>query len=92
MDIFNNVFESISTGNYSEEHGIVGNTMVMHEENETLWFSDADSKDSDSPFWQDATPIWISAIKQGLRAAVYSWPGADVCKIFMIPRNRECRP
>ena len=52
--------------------------MVMRDGVKSRWLRIEDSRDSDFPFWQDATPIWISAIKQGLRAGIFAWPGADV--------------
>ena len=52
--------------------------MVMRMGNKTFWLKVGDTQDSDFPFWQDASPIWVSAIKQGLRVGVFGWPGADV--------------
>ena len=52
--------------------------MVMRVNGDDLWMHMNNAQPSDWPFWQDATPIWISAVQQGLRAAVFGYPGADV--------------
>ena len=63
---------TLVTGLRPESHGIVANgfydpalgqsfTMAKHE---THW-------------WQGGEPVWITAEKQGVRAACYFWPGSE---------------
>jgi predicted AlkP superfamily pyrophosphatase or phosphodiesterase len=68
-------FYSIATGLYPEHHGVVSNTM-----RDTLLGSFAlrDSAAVHDSRWWGGQPIWVTAVKQGKRAATYFWPGSDV--------------
>jgi len=65
---------TIVTGLYPAHHGIVANT---------IWDSSLGGFDMrDDPAVRDARwwwgePIWVTAEKQGMRAASYFWPGSD---------------
>jgi predicted AlkP superfamily pyrophosphatase or phosphodiesterase len=66
---------SIVTGLFPEHHGIVDNTMY------DPWF-DAEFHISDSAAvtdgrWWGGEPLWVTAEKQGQRAAPFLWPGGD---------------
>ncbi len=56
--------------------------MVMSEKGKKIWLHIGDSKDSDFPFWQNVTPIWVNAENQGLKTAVIGWPGAEALILF----------
>jgi predicted AlkP superfamily pyrophosphatase or phosphodiesterase len=68
-------FYSIATGLYPEHHGIVSNTMkdplLGH-------FALRDLKAVRDPRWWGGEPIWVTAVRQGKRAAAFFWPGSDV--------------
>ena len=68
-------FHSIATGLYPEHHGIVSNNMrdsVLGRF--ALWERDAVR----DPRWWGGEPIWVTAVRQGRRAASFFWPGSDV--------------
>jgi predicted AlkP superfamily pyrophosphatase or phosphodiesterase len=67
-------FYSIATGLYPEHHGIVSNTMK-----DTLLgrFTLRDTVQVRNPRWWGGEPIWVTAVKQGKRAATYFWPGSE---------------
>ena len=68
-------FHSIATGLYPEHHGIVSNNMrdpVLGRF--ALWERDAVR----DPRWWGGEPIWVTAVRQGRRAAAFFWPGSDV--------------
>ena len=68
-------FYSIATGLYPKHHGIVSNTMrdpVLGS------FSLRDRETMQDPRWWGGEPIWVTAVRQGKRAATFFWPGSDV--------------
>ena len=68
-------FHSIATGLYPEKHGIVSNNMrdsVLGRF--ALWERDGVR----DPRWWGGEPIWVTAVRQGRRAASLFWPGSDV--------------
>jgi predicted AlkP superfamily pyrophosphatase or phosphodiesterase len=67
-------FYSIATGLYPEHHGIVSNTM---RDSALGNFSLRDRASVEDPRWWGGEPIWVTAVKQGRRAATYFWPGSD---------------
>jgi len=76
---------TLVTGLRPDHHGIVGNNMIDPVRPGQM-FSLSDPKQSLDPFWWDgAEPIWITAEKQGIRAATAFWPGSEVI-------NHETRP
>jgi ectonucleotide pyrophosphatase/phosphodiesterase family protein 1/3 len=67
---------SIVTGLYPAWHGVIGN-----------YFSDPDPNSSEkfnmqnhNPKWWLGEPIWETAVKSGIPAATYFWPGSEVVK------------
>jgi predicted AlkP superfamily pyrophosphatase or phosphodiesterase len=68
-------FYSIATGLYPEHHGIVSNTMT---DSALGNFSLRDRASVEDPRWWGGEPVWVTAVKQGRRAATYFWPGSDV--------------
>ncbi|CAL1538432.1 unnamed protein product [Lymnaea stagnalis] len=64
---------TMATGLYPETHGIVGNGMYDPEFASYFTMSTTEPR-----WWEGGEPIWITAIKHGLKAGVCSWPGSDV--------------
>lgn len=65
---------TIVTGLYPGEHGIVANAM---RDPQLGLFSNRDSLAQWEPRWWGGEPIWVTAERQGLRAASLSWPGSE---------------
>jgi predicted AlkP superfamily pyrophosphatase or phosphodiesterase len=67
---------TIVTGLYPAHHGIVSNNMLDATIGEQRFsMSAATAKD---PRWWGGQPLWVTAQKQGLRAAAMFWPGSEV--------------
>jgi predicted AlkP superfamily pyrophosphatase or phosphodiesterase len=66
---------TLVTGLYPEHHGIVGNVIVDPSFPERFTMSAKTAKD---PRWWGGEPIWVTAIRQGRRAATMFWPGSEV--------------
>ena len=66
---------SIVTGLYPENHGIVGNNMYDPEFDAS--FSLGNEEAVTDGRWWSGEPIWVTAERQGLRAATYFWPGSE---------------
>jgi predicted AlkP superfamily pyrophosphatase or phosphodiesterase len=66
---------SIATGLYPEHHGIVANTMV---DSALGRFTTTDTIGNRKPGWWGGEPIWITAERQGRRAATMFWAGSEV--------------
>jgi predicted AlkP superfamily pyrophosphatase or phosphodiesterase len=78
---------TIVTGLYPAHHGIVANTIDEPGFPERFTMS-AETKND--PRWWGGEPIWVTAIKQGRRAAAVFWPGseapiADVRPTYWVP-------
>lgn len=67
---------SMLTGLHPEHHGIIGNTIIDPSIPGT--FAIGSREIVQNPKWWLGEPIWITAQKQGLRAATCFWPGTDV--------------
>src|SRR4051812_10126871 len=65
---------TIVTGLYPEHHGIVANTMRDAAMPERFSMSAETEKDGR---WWGGEPVWVTAIRQGLRAATMLWPGSE---------------
>jgi predicted AlkP superfamily pyrophosphatase or phosphodiesterase len=66
---------TIVTGLYPEHHGIVGNTIYDPQFKALFTMSNAASRESR---WWWGEPIWVTAEKQGQRAASMFWVGSEV--------------
>ncbi|XP_043972661.1 ectonucleotide pyrophosphatase/phosphodiesterase family member 2-like isoform X4 [Gambusia affinis] len=64
---------SIATGLYPESHGIVGNSMYDPTFDATF---NLRSREKLNHRWWGGQPIWITALRQGLKAATFFWPVA----------------
>ncbi len=69
-------FTTIATGLHPVRHGIVANTMVDPAIPARFALSDHDARSD--PRWWLGEPVWITAERQGRRAAGLFWPGDDV--------------
>lgn len=68
---------TIVTGLTPDHNGIVNNTMEdARRPGDVFTLSDA-SVTSDPIWWEEGTPIWVSAEQQGIRSATMFWPGSD---------------
>ena len=65
---------TIVTGLYPGEHGIVANSIW---DAELGSFTLRDSLAQWEPRWWGGEPIWVTAERQGHRAASVSWPGSE---------------
>jgi predicted AlkP superfamily pyrophosphatase or phosphodiesterase len=66
---------TLVTGLYPDHHGIVNNTMedpAMPGQKFTL------ANARDERWWDEATPLWITAQRQGVHTATMFWPGSDI--------------
>jgi predicted AlkP superfamily pyrophosphatase or phosphodiesterase len=65
---------TIVTGLYPEHHGIVGNNIRDAAMPERFTQSSETQKDGR---WWGGEPVWVTAIRQGRRAATMFWPGSE---------------
>lgn len=69
---------TLITGLYPDHNGIVGNTMEDPEiQRKRFDIEQFESTDNPS-WWHEATPLWISAQRDGVRAAEVDWPNGQV--------------
>lgn len=66
---------SIVTGLYPESHGIIDNNMYDLDIKEKFFLGSPNTK---IPAWWGGEPLWLTAQRQGKRAATFFWPGSDV--------------
>ncbi|MED6271968.1 Ectonucleotide pyrophosphatase/phosphodiesterase member 2, partial [Characodon lateralis] len=62
---------SIATGLYPESHGIVGNSMYDPTFDATF---NLRGREKLNHRWWGGQPIWITALRQGVKAANFFWP------------------
>ena len=66
---------SIATGMYVENHGLIGNKFYDQQLDDYYTLRDRD-KVEDARFY-DGEPIWVTAEKQGVKAASFFWVGSE---------------
>lgn len=66
---------TLVTGLLPRNHGIVSNT--MYDPTMRSWFRMSDTGAVRDPAWWGGEPIWVTAVRQGLRSACYFWPGSE---------------
>ncbi|KAK3693598.1 alkaline-phosphatase-like protein [Podospora appendiculata] len=66
---------TLATGLYPESHGIVGNSFWDPALQEEFYYTNA-SRSLD-PKWWSGEPFWVTAERQGLKAAIHMWPGSE---------------
>ncbi|XP_029928201.1 autotaxin isoform X1 [Myripristis murdjan] len=64
---------SLATGLYPESHGIIGNSMYDPVFDATFTLR---GREKLNHRWWGGQPIWITAVKQGVKAATFFWPVA----------------
>jgi len=67
---------TLVTGLRPAHHGIVSNYFFDPALNATFNKNLA-ADNADPRWWQQGEPVWITAEKQGVRSAVYYWPGSE---------------
>ena len=67
-------FYSLATGLYPEHHGLISN----HPYDRKLGRTFDQKTNAQDPAWWGGEPIWITAEKQGVKAATYFWVGSEV--------------
>ena len=65
---------TLVTGLVPDRHGVVDNTMTDPEK-PGVTFTQKNSLDG--TWWDDATPLWVSAERAGLKTATLFWPGSE---------------
>jgi predicted AlkP superfamily pyrophosphatase or phosphodiesterase len=66
---------TIVTGLYPDHHGVISNNMWDQAIGERFTMSAPTAKD---PRWWGGEPLWVTAVRQGLRASSMFWPGSEV--------------
>lgn len=64
---------TVVTGLYPQNHGLVENNIYDF----GTTFSMSKRAEVQNPRWWGGEPIWVTAEKQGQRAASYFWPGSE---------------
>ncbi len=67
-------FYSLATGLHPKHHGMTSNYPYDRIKKRTF----SRKTDTRDPAWWDGEPIWITAEKQGVKAATYFWVGSEV--------------
>ncbi len=69
---------TLMTGLYPDHHGIVDNTMVDPKmPGMAFGGPHGHGVDNDPRWWDEATPLWVTAQNAGLKTATSMWPGQD---------------
>jgi predicted AlkP superfamily pyrophosphatase or phosphodiesterase len=68
---------TLVTGLRPDRHGIVDNNMIDPEIPETTFALSNKAAVRDPRWWNDGTPIWVSAERAGIGSAVIFWPGSE---------------
>ena len=68
---------TLVTGLTPGRHGVVGNTMTDPTIPGVTFKNSNRATASDRRWWDDATPIWVTAQRQGLRVSTMFWPGTE---------------
>lgn len=67
-------FYSLATGLHPKNHGLISN----YPYDRAIGRAFSRATDTRDPAWWGGEPIWITAEKQGVRAATYFWVGSEV--------------
>ena len=73
---------TIATGLYPESHGIIGNNIY-----DPVWNANFTMANSESRWWNDGEPIWVTNQRQGFQSGLCFWPGYDVKIRGYFPTN-----
>lgn len=69
---------TIVTGMRPDRNGIVNNTMFDPGHPGVMFSLSNRVVNTQSHWWNDAAPIWVSAEQQGVRTGTMFWPGSEV--------------
>ncbi|CAL8314309.1 unnamed protein product [Lota lota] len=73
---------TIVTGLYPESHGIVDNK--MYDVGRNAFFS-LKVPEKSNPKWYQGEPVWLTAMRNNLKAGTFFWPGSDVAISGLFP-------
>lgn len=79
--------QSIITGMYPENHGIIANSFEDKYKNEVYRMNDSNSVNNAKWYWGEA--FWETAERQGIKTASYFWPGSEVKLSYRKPTYVE---
>lgn len=81
---------TLMTGLYPDHHGIVDNTMIdPGMPGVAFGAPHGHSEDMDPRWWDEATPLWVTAERHGLKTATSLWPGDDAVIHGVSPTYRQ---
>ncbi len=84
---------TLMTGLYPDHHGIVDNTMVdLAIPGLTFGGPHGEGADNDPRWWNQATPLWVTAERRGLKTASSWWPGDGAVIHGVAPSYLQPRP
>ncbi len=84
---------TLMTGLYPDHHGIVDNTMVDPAMPGIAFGGPHDQgADNDPRWWNQATPLWVTAERAGLKTATSFWPGDGAIVQGIAPTYRQAPP
>lgn len=66
---------TLVTGMYPGHHGLVGNELF--DPRWDAWYAMRDSMAVRDARWYGGEPLWVTAERQGVRAASFFWPGSE---------------
>lgn len=67
---------TLVTGLHPESHGVVGNSFWDPTLNEDFFYTDP-TRSMQPKWWADGEPLWVTAEKSNVTAAVHMWPGSE---------------
>lgn len=83
---------TLMTGLYPDHHGIVDNTMVDPAmPGLTFGGPHGEGADNDPRWWNQATPLWVTAQREGLETASSLWPSDTAVIHGVAPTYLEAR-
>jgi predicted AlkP superfamily pyrophosphatase or phosphodiesterase len=68
---------TLVTGLRPDKHGVIYNRMEDPAHPGVVFALNAPAITSQSYWWEDATPIWVTAENQNVRTGTMFWPGSD---------------
>jgi len=69
---------TLVTGLYPDHHGMVNNRIEDPERPDVVFTINDRTQGVDPFWWEEATPIWVTAEQHGVHAGTMYWPGSDV--------------
>ena len=67
---------TLVTGLHPESHGVVGNTFWDPDLQEEFYYTDP-ARSMQPKWWLGGEPLWVTAEKQDVKAAIHMWPGSE---------------